>query len=92
VFELGNDVTALESVPTALFAFLRGCRRFPGPRQFQHTIRWELGICFMYRSIPLPPVPVPPYRQEGSVADLDAGSGAFLTPRPGFQPHIFEAK
>jgi hypothetical protein len=52
VFELGNDVTALESVPTALFAFLRGCRRFPGPRQFQQTIRWELGICFMYWSVP----------------------------------------
>ncbi len=59
MFELGNDVTALESVPTALFAFLRGCRRFPGPRQFQQTIRWELGICFMYRSITLPPAPVP---------------------------------
>ena len=30
-FELGNDVSAIESVPTALFCFLRGCLKFkPG--------------------------------------------------------------
>ncbi|XP_023324703.1 poly(ADP-ribose) glycohydrolase ARH3-like isoform X2 [Eurytemora carolleeae] len=43
-FELGNDVSAIDSVPTAFFCFLRGCKRFQGKDQFEQTIRLAIHL------------------------------------------------
>jgi len=43
-FELGNDVSAIESVPTALFCFLRACRQFKPENQFEETIRLAIHL------------------------------------------------
>jgi len=43
-FELGNDVSAIESVPTALFCFLRCCKDFEKTEQFEQTIRLAIRL------------------------------------------------
>merc|ERR1719154_1035862 len=43
-FELGNTVAAIESVPTALFCFLRCMRDFEKEEQFEQTIRLAIRL------------------------------------------------
>merc|ERR1719391_1856581 len=42
--ELGNDVSAIDSVPTALFCFLRGCSKFDKSVQFEETIKLAIQL------------------------------------------------
>jgi len=43
-FELGNSVAAVDSVPTALFCFLRCCNEFDRKEQFEQTIRLAIRL------------------------------------------------
>eukprot|EP00088_Acartia_fossae_P023000 TRINITY_DN24063_c0_g1_i1.p1 TRINITY_DN24063_c0_g1~~TRINITY_DN24063_c0_g1_i1.p1 ORF type:complete len:367 (+),score=51.45 TRINITY_DN24063_c0_g1_i1:1-1101(+) len=43
-FELGNDVSAIESVPTAFFCFLRAASKFQPENQFEQTIRLAIHL------------------------------------------------
>eukprot|EP00088_Acartia_fossae_P052663 TRINITY_DN5960_c0_g1_i4.p1 TRINITY_DN5960_c0_g1~~TRINITY_DN5960_c0_g1_i4.p1 ORF type:complete len:330 (+),score=54.11 TRINITY_DN5960_c0_g1_i4:139-1128(+) len=43
-FELGNSVAAIDSVPTALYCFLKCCKDYEKKQQFEQTIRLAIRM------------------------------------------------